>query len=236
MAASDEQSNGRHEESTSFDPLKRFELDRLIRYGYSGFLLTGILLFITPTSVHPLVEAGGAVVTPLVILATGAAVYTLYRYVLSEMLLARWLHRWHGYLDRRHQVITNPANFLVDVYHVPANLGHDAYMEVRRGFFRDEKFSFDRNHTEATIVWLTAVECTIAGGVLLAMGANGGAVWKSWFLLSVGLSNIAAAVNLDLRLFRQEYRVLAAYDATQVLEFLRKRGLVGAPKAAAQGA
>jgi hypothetical protein len=71
-------------------------LDRLIRYGYSGFLLTGILLFLVPTRVHPALEAGGAVVTPLVILAAGAAVYAIYRYVLNELLLAPFvLHPLH---------------------------------------------------------------------------------------------------------------------------------------------
>jgi len=151
------------------DAFKRPEMDRLIRYGYSGFLLMGILLFITPDSVRPVLQAGGAVVSPLVILAAGAAVYTLYRYVLNEMFLSPLvLHPLHSLIDRKRPMPTNPANFLMKEYKVPRRLGHDAYMEVRRGFFPEEqRLVFDRNHTEATIVWLTAVECLVAGCVLL---------------------------------------------------------------------
>src|SRR6266542_4664511 len=78
------------------------DFDRLIRYGYSGFLLTGILLFLMPGGVRPAIEAGGAVVAPLAILAAGAAVYTLYRYALNELFLAPFvLHPLHSLIDRR---------------------------------------------------------------------------------------------------------------------------------------
>jgi len=86
MPDSNQENAVKSAESSTLDPLKRFELDRLIRYGYAGFLLVGILLLIVPGQVAPILAAGGTVVTPLVILAVGAAVYTLYRYVFNEML------------------------------------------------------------------------------------------------------------------------------------------------------
>lgn len=211
----------------NIDALRRSDLDRLIRYGYSGFLLTGILLFLMPGRLRPALAAGGAVVAPLAILAAGAAVYTLYRYVLNEMLLSRFiLHYLHSLIDRRRATLTNPANFLVARYKVPPGLGHDAYIEVRRGFFAEEqRLSFDRNHTEATIVWLTAVECTAAGGALLLVPVSGVSPWKAWLLLSAGVFTLVSAVAFDIRLFWQECRILSANSAG-LPEFLQSRGLI----------
>jgi hypothetical protein len=137
MPDSNQENAVKSAESSTLDPLKRFELDRLIRYGYAGFLLVGILLLIVPGQVAPILAAGGTVVTPLVILAVGAAVYTLYRYVFNEMLWVRRLHSIRARLDGKRQmtVPTNPANYLVREHGVPEALGHEAYIEVRRGFF-----------------------------------------------------------------------------------------------------
>jgi len=226
------------EESATFDPLKRFELDRLLRYGYAGFLMIGILLFVVPGKVGPVLAAGGTVVTPLVVLAAGAAVYTLYRYVFNEMLWVRRLHRIHAFLDKKRRVPipTNPANYLVKEWNVPVELGHDAYVEVRRGFFsKQQRASFDRNHTEATIVYLTGVECSIAGCILFVVQVDGMAPWKPWLLLVSGVLTFIAAINLDLRLFRHECRILAA-NPQELPKFLRDHGLtLGASSAADAG-
>jgi hypothetical protein len=199
-------------------------LDRLIRYGYSGFLLVGILLFLVPNRVAPVIEAGGAVITPLAILAAGAAIYTLYRYVLNELILSPFvIHPIHSLLDRG-RPSTNPANCLAD-YRVPAHLRHSAYGELRRGFFKPKQTrSFDRNHTEATVVWLTGVECTVMGAVLFLAPTVGVPAWKSWMLVAAGVMALIAAVILDIRLFRQECRILRA-NAARLPEFLESRGL-----------
>ncbi|MBZ5682616.1 MAG: hypothetical protein LAO24_21190 [Acidobacteriia bacterium] len=208
------------------DALTRSDLDRLIRYAYSGFLLTGILLFLVPGQIHPALEAGGTVVTPLVILAAGAAVYTLYRYVLNELFLSPFvLHPLHALIDWNREVPTNPANFLAR-YKVRPRLRHQAYVELRRGFFSEEQRRvFDRNHTEATIVWLTAVECTVAGGLLLVVSVSGVSRWKPWLLLIVGVFTLIAAVMMDIRLFQQECRVLRT-DELRLPTFLLSRGLI----------
>lgn len=212
------------------DALKRTDLDRLIRYGYSGFLLTGIFLFLVPDRVHPALEAGGTVVSPLVILAGGAAVYTLYRYVLNEMFLSPIiLHPLHSLVDwiGRRDEPSNPANFLAK-HNVHFLLRHQAYIEIRRGFFDEEqRRAFDRNHTEATVVWLTAVECTIAGAILLRVGVGAVPLWKSWMLLCVGISTLVAAILMDIRLFQQECRILKTRQ-NDLPKFLRDRGFIDA--------
>jgi hypothetical protein len=229
-----EEETTKHSESGSLEPLKRFELDRLIRHGYAGFLLVGILLFVVPTNVAPVLAAGGSVVTPLVILAVGAVIYTLYRYVFNEMIFVRFVHQFHAHLDRNRKTPTNPANYLVKVYHVPEELGHDAYVALRRGFLTEaQRFSFDRNHTEATIVYLTFVECIISGGILLALRDNTIPNWKSWVLVAFGIVNFVAAVRFDIRLFREECRILAA-NARHLPKFLQSQGLIESDTAVAQ--
>jgi hypothetical protein len=208
------------------DILRRSDLDRLIRYGYSGFLMIGILLFLMPTRIRPALDAGGVVVGPLAILAAGAAVYTLYRYVLNELFLSPFvLHPLHSFVDRKRDVPTNPANYLAK-YRVPRRLRHPAYVELRRGFFEEEqRRSFDRNHTEATVVWLTAVECTVSGSAFLLAPFGGVALWKSWLLLGMGVLTLVAAVMMDIRLFQQECRVLRT-EENRLPEFLLSRGLI----------
>ena len=209
------------------------DVDRLIRYAYSGFLLVGILLFTMPRRIQPILEAGGSVVTPLTILAAGAVVYVLYRYVLNDLILSLLiLHPLHGFIDRfwRRSVPTNPANFLTKVYKVPRWLGHQAYAEVRRGFYSEEqRKSFNRNHTEATIVWLTAIECTFAGGILNRVALPEVSPWKGWLLLGVGLLTIVAAVVTDIHLFQQECRALRANEV-RLSTFLRECGLLAVCK------
>jgi len=56
----------------------------LVRYAYSGFLAAGLTLFAAPEWSRGVIESGGAIVTPLVILAFGACIYVLYRHVLGE--------------------------------------------------------------------------------------------------------------------------------------------------------
>jgi hypothetical protein len=208
------------------DAFRRSDLDRLIRYAYSGFLLTGILLFLVPDRIHPALVAGGDVVAPLVILAAGAAVYTLYRYVLNELFLSPFiLHPLHALVDWGAEIPTNPANFLAKCYNVPKRLRHQAYVELRRSFFDErQRQSFDRNHTEATVVWLTAIECTVASGVLLGADIGGIPPWKSWSLLFVGILTLVAAIMMDIRLFQQECRILRA-EAERLPAFLRSHGL-----------
>jgi len=206
------------------DVLKRSEVDRLIRYGYSGFLLVGILLFLMPSRVRPAIEAGGAVVAPIAILAAGAAVYTLYRYVLNDFLLSPVVvHPLHGWLDRRRGQTTNPANFLAE-YDVPRRLRHVAYIELRRGFFHEDlRRVFDRNHTEAAIIWLTAVECTVLGGGLLPV--TGVSKLRCGLLLGAGLLATLAAILRDISLFEQECRHLRA-EQDRLPTFLKERRLV----------
>lgn len=221
-----EKSAAQEEKATiNLDVLKGSEFDRLIRYGYSGFLMTGLLLFLVPDRIRPALEAGGSVVAPLVILAAGAAIYTLYRYFLNEIVVAPCLHGLHAFLDRRRDVPTNPANFLRK-YNLPWHLRHPAYVEIRRGFFDDDvRRSFDRNHTEATIIWITSVECIVAGAVLFSIHAPDSEMWKACVLMVLGCFSLFAAVVMDIRLFKQECRVLIVKE-TALEDFLRKRGFI----------
>lgn len=206
----------------TFDVFGRAELDRLIRYSYSGFLLTAILLFLIPDKVGPALQAGGSVVSPLVILAMGAAVYTLYRFVLNEMFLSPlFLHPLDAVLRRKRSL-----SAILKKHKVRYLLVHQAYVEIRRGFFNQEqRRAFDRNHTEATIIWITAVECAFAGAILRFLPQVSVPRWKSVLLLACGVITLISAITMDMHLLAQETRVLRTGEA-HLDEFLQSRGLV----------
>jgi len=195
--------------------------------------MIGILLFLVPTRVKPAVEAAGNVVAPLAIVALGAAIYTLYRHVLNQLILSPFLlHPLHALIDRNKRT-TNPANLLAQ-YGVPRGLRHHAYVQLRRGFFQEDlRLQFDRNHTEATVVWITSVECISVAAILFWQGGVGSARWKLWSLLAAGCLTFISAVSLDISLFKQECRALRA-QSTGLADFLANLGVTSSASSASE--
>ena len=208
--------------------LEKLQLTQLIRHGYGGFLLTGIVAFFAPAKLKEAIEAGGAVVAPLVILAIGTAIYVLYRYILGELLLFPFTHSVHWAFDKvfGDGTASSPIGLLAEKG-VTLGRRRSAYTDVRRQLFsEDQRKRLDLDHSEAHILWITAVESS--GGLLyvstLATSSTPSTnVW--WFFLFASIAVTPAALLHDIQLHRNEYHLLNSSTFNPSLDnFLRANG------------
>lgn len=202
---------------------EKLQLTDLIRWGYGGFLLTGIAALFAPSEVKEAIEVGGTVVAPLVILAIGAAVYLLHRYVIGELLVYPLTRFTHFLIDKYFHggVPSSPTGFLGD-----RGVGfwqrRAAYTEIRRGFFQEnQRKRLDLDHSEAHVLWLTAVECTGACIYAASGGSTSDAIFRL-FLIAAFAATISA-MALDIRIHQNEHRLLSRYSS-DVEAFLRNEG------------
>ncbi|MBL8860567.1 MAG: hypothetical protein JNK02_01020 [Planctomycetes bacterium] len=200
----------------------KLELSRILRYGYAGFLLLGVFLLTSETSkLKSAIDAAGSVLGPIVVLAAGAAIYVLYRYLLGEWLLFPLAHgldwlMWK-FSSRRHEPVS-PIWYLATL---GVRFGNRrlAYNTVRRaGLEPGIAERLDVAHSEAHIPYLTAV-------ILIA--AYGTFARQEVVLLWLGLFTLAAALANDVRQHREELPTLKASVPEQKLkELLKKHGFI----------
>src|SRR5437660_1697362 len=93
--------------------LKEINLSLLLRYGYSGFLLVGILLFVNPRAIKTVTDNSGPVLAPPLVLAVGACIYVVYRYIVGEWILFPLTH----WIDERISV-ASAATALSPIRHL----------------------------------------------------------------------------------------------------------------------
>ena len=213
--------------------LPELPLGLLVRYGYAGFLLVGLAALFRPDPVKGRIEALGAVVAPITILAAGACIYTLYRYLLGEYGLYPLMHWCHWIADRRwshRATISSPTGWLGSLG-VPFRSRRSAYSEIRQHIVPDTyRERFDYVHTEIHILYLTVVECAAAG--LYAVTAAGLMSHRAIGLLLIAGACFFAAVVADVRQHRREFRFISKGEhGSSVERFLRENGYVNKDEA-----
>jgi hypothetical protein len=213
---------------------EKLPLSRLLRYGYGGFLLVGIVSLIEPEIVKLAVEATGSIVSPFVIFFVGTCIFVVYRYVLGEFILYRLTHAIHGIWDRcfsGEDGVSSPTGYL-------GSLGISwwqrrvAYNEIRRGLFKDEQRErLDLAHSEIHIVYITAVELI---ATWLYLRARGNPYPFSGAVIPVAaVLTLIAAIVADIGQHRIEYRLLRyGIESDKLREFLHERGFIVRPSAA----
>lgn len=212
--------------------LDKLQLNQLIRYGYGGFLLTGIVAFFAPKQIKDAIEAGGTVVSPLVILAIGAAIYILHRYVLGELFIYPITHLFHWLFDKMfgRGRVSRPTGHLASKG-VQFGRRQSAYTDVRRQLFsEDERKRLDLDHSEAHVLWITALESAGAFVYLSSLDLTLPEAPSEniyWFFLATTVAVTVSALWLDIRLHQNEYRLLTRTELNPPLDqFLRAKGYI----------
>jgi hypothetical protein len=201
---------------------KDLGFDRLLRYGYGGFLLLGVsLLTGKANDLKPAIEAAGSVLGPLVVFACGTAIYVFYRYLLGEFVLFPIAHllEWVAYKENRGK----KYGAVSPIWHfkqlgVPWCETRKAYNVVRR-----EKLSepiakrLNLAHAESHILYLTSV-------VLIASYWT---IATSSLLIILGVAALGAGLTNDIRQHREEFPAISADLPDEALkQFLKERGFI----------
>lgn len=201
--------------------MKDLNLSLLIRYGYTGLIVFVMLLMKDPARMKSYVEGAGAVLAPFVVLAIGACVYVLYRYLLGEWIFYPLAHFWDWLFSRanRGQKALSPFWYIRHRHGIPKRQCRDAYNAIRRELVPDPlKKQLDIAHAELYVLYITALmlpfAATIRPNLVPWQYIVGGAV-----IVQIG------AWVADVRQHRYELRSIVSAQTSEALaEFLRKRG------------
>lgn len=201
---------------------KTLGLSRLLRYGYAGFLLLGVFLLTSDTSkLKPAIEAAGSVLGPIVVLAAGAGIYVLYRYLLGEWLLFPLAHGLDWLMWKVFPRSLEPVSPIWYLARLGVRFGSRrlAYNTVRRaGLEPAIAERLDVAHSEAHMPYLTAV---------IFIASYGTFARQEVLLLWLGLLTLAAALANDVRQHREELPTLKGHLSERKLqELLKTHGFI----------
>lgn len=198
--------------------MKDLNLSLLIRYGYSGLLLFGMLLLRYPQEIKSYVEGAGDILAPLVVFAIGACIYVIYRHLLGEWIIYPLAHCIDWLTSKKNR----SPNALSPFWHLK-NLGlpwqqrRDAYNAIRREFIPENlQKQLNAAHAEIHVLYITALELPILG--ILRPDFT---FWPYF----VALFALMAAWAADIRQHRSELKsILATRPTVDLKDFLRSRG------------
>jgi hypothetical protein len=180
-------------------------IHELLRYGYAGLLAFAVAGITFPEWMTARIEQLGSVVTPLVAIVLGAAIYTVYRHSVGELAihaLVKWVHKK---CDSRREPSqpTCKYRYLEIEYRVDSGDSLDAFRLIRDADAGGSTrwSSFFREHSEVHILYLTFFELLfIATPFALAVhrwGLSASFLVASLFFIAIGL-------YADIRLNKRE--------------------------------
>lgn len=200
--------------------IEKFSVNNILRYGYSGFLMVGIISLVDPNILEKAIKASGPVVTPLAIFFVGTCIFVVYRYVIGEFLLFPIMHLFHWVVDKVIGGTSSPTGYLGELG-VIFGERRAAYSEIRRDLLKDEERErFNFAHSETHILYITAIELGVA---FLIIDKNTFSLL--YFFLFGAILTFLSAIITDIQQHRVEYKILRHfYKRDKLIEFLTKRG------------
>lgn len=201
--------------------LNKISIDKIVRYGYPGFLILLILIvFEDPTKTY--IKEIGGFVTTIMSFTIGATFYVVYRYVLGEYVLFQLMHLIHLAYECITGRISSPHSFLGQAEGVKAKWFRRRvlYNLLRRNYFKSKQSKkYDFAHSEIHLVYIT--------GVLLAavtfiyrndeLIKNINSFWL-WFTPSL---IITVAIVIDIQQHSAEYRRFKK-EEDEIIKWIKK--------------
>jgi len=202
--------------------LEKFDLSKIIRYGYGGFLLTGIVGLFQPEILKKTIESTGSVVTPLIIFSIGACIYIMYRYVIGEFLLYPFTHFIHflwDFFHKKNRSATSVTGYLAELG-IKFGNRRQAYTEIRRSLLSENiKTRLDVAHSETHILYITVLELFVLSIHLQQSNEP--------FIIYLLISFVAfvSAICADIQQHQIECRIIKfELSKSELLPFLLSRG------------
>jgi uncharacterized membrane protein len=199
-------------------------LNEALRYAFGGLLAWFFAAYLEPEKTEKMAKALGEVLSPLVAVSLGAAIYVTFRHAIGELVLFPFCHFLHKVWDtvrrRRGMASTAPTAYLA-AFGVRFGLRRTTYTLLRHSplFTEKEASRYDLAHAELSILYLAALE-TIGAGVYEKVSAvSGGAN-----LLKCGGLILLVALLADIKQHQIECDVVRLKGEDAIREFLKKLG------------
>lgn len=174
--------------------IEKLSLNKFLNYGYSGFLLLGIIYLNDNSFVRNMVENLGPVISTILTLSAGATVFIAYRNIIGELIIYPTTHLLHKLISPE----TSTLVFLKEVLSIKYNvfLLRNVYNSIRRRFFSRELLSkLDLAHAEIHVIYVTAIQ--LIGnffylGIYKANDAN------KFYWIVIGLTFLIVGIIADI--------------------------------------
>ncbi len=201
--------------------LNKISIDKLVRYGYPGFLiLLTAILFECETKDY--IKEIGGLVTTILSLTVGSAFYVVYRYIIGELVLYQAMHLIHNLYEQMTRKPSSPHTFLRKIG--KRKIGwfkrRVLYNLLRRNYFEPEQSKkYDFAHTEIHLVYITGVILGLVTTMfrtdkLIVLANSNGELWIA------SATIIIVAIMIDIQQHSVEYRRFVAMkkDITKWIE------------------
>lgn len=208
----------------------------ILRYLYGALLLFLVVYFINPDFILQFRKTLGSVLSPLILLALGAVIYSVYKPI-SEILfcqIPKWIHK--KFLNKNKCLI----HWLEEIFGVSSTNTENAYRIIRDRIMFDKDEDKDRNikerlhmqHSEIHILYITffiLIGCSLFLFIkqIISLGKVSFSNYYS-VLFPLGVSFLVFAVFADILLCEQIFSYLKTSDLNlqEIRELLEKAELV----------
>lgn len=219
--------------------MDKLGLRELLRYGYTGILCAIVAAVVDGAKTEELVKHLGNVLSPIAVLAVGAAVYLVFKTLVGDLFLWRlidWLHAKVEDLLGRTPTRCK-VRYLEQQYNVPHGQGSAAFMLIRDSLLPETmRERFHIQHSEGYLLFVTAF---VSGSVSL-LGYAGLlpttiSPAKSASLGATAAVALGAGLWHDIVLCRAERAAIGILPVNKVQEFLLGSGFVDTKKLTKKG-
>jgi hypothetical protein len=152
-----------------------FTLREFLRYGYAGLLLVLVAALLVPDITSKVMQTLGNVLSPLVVFALGAVIYSLHRALVNDYIiepLVYWIHRPLEYFWGYRRILgghNSARHYLEKTFGVSHRHSINALRIVRDdNIFANDK-ARDRIHVQNSEITLLFVTATIMGAAALLL-------------------------------------------------------------------
>lgn len=208
---------------------EKLGVNRVLRYGLTGFLSVLIAALVDYAFVKARLEALGPIVGPLAVLAFGGAVFIAHNFVLIPIIFApswvvchRLLDSWHKRTKK--EEVTNIYNYLAIL---GVHQRKSAYSMIKHVLLKDHKDNLELKHSEIhTLIVLT--ELLIATSAFLMFSPTMG----RWYVpLLIAAIIWPCAVVADIYQMQDEMRLLRKHKEACIVRFLKDENYLPADPA-----
>ena len=195
------------------------DVPRFFRYTYTGFLMVALVTLTNRERILPFKEVLPVAVMFAAIIAGGACIFILYRYVLGELILFNLALLISWGIGKRSNKPWSVPYLLGTRYQVRLGERRAAYTFLRRSdAFKQQRERIEMIHSEIHVLYVTAFELLVLRVLALSKPEHFSAV--TWTAFVVFL----AGIIFDVKQHRDEATFVSSLEFNQVNEELRKGG------------
>jgi len=199
-------------------------IHEILRYIYGGLLSFLLFAIVKPDETKKVVEALGNTLTIFIAFAIGAAIYSIHRPCIGELLYL--LHEWIHHFRQKEGFFTCRIHYLKKTFGIKSiSLSTEAYRTIRDSKlyneFREQQNSFHLQHSELHVVYITFVLVFFAW-LFSILDPETKPLVSNTILFVVSIFCLVSGIVGNILLCRRECKVLLQVNQEEIKALLEK--------------